>query len=190
MTQLLELDRAIFLALFGGDHPGIALYAMIALTVVGRGYILWAIAALALLPRSLAPSWFRALTQSRQRIAREMLLVLVVVAVTVYLGKALVQRPRPYVQLGLVPLGGAPHDFSFPSGHASGAFAFACFLCARVPLRTSQRLSLLALALGISLSRIYLGAHFPSDVLAGSLLGGAMGWLTGRYFRRTSPQSW
>lgn len=186
MGTLTALDRSLFLSLFGGEQPGFALYFMVALTVIGRGYVLWILASLAFLPTSASRYLPVNLFNPRvQRIAREMLVVLVGVALLVYLGKAIVQRPRPYVAFNLVPLGGPPpRDFSFPSGHAAGAFGFALFLCARLPLRSSTRFGLLVVAIGIGISRIYLGAHFPTDVLAGGLLGSAAGWLAGARLRR------
>jgi len=179
-----QLDRAIFLALFGGETPGWILYVMLGLTIVGRGYIVWALATLAVLPSSAAKVLpHRIFSLERQRLARELLLVLVVTALLVYGLKAIVQRPRPYLQLDLVPLGSAPRDFSFPSGHSAGAFSFASFFIGR--LRPSYRATaaLLIFAAGIAISRIYLGAHFPTDVLAGGLLGSACGYFAGRAFR-------
>lgn len=63
---------------------------------------------------------------------------------------------------------------SFPSGHAAGAAAVAVLI-----QRRHERLGALAwlIALWIGLSRIYLGRHFPTDVLTGFLLGGIASWL-------------
>lgn len=90
--------------------------------------------------------------------------------------KGLVARPRPAVE-HLQSVGG----FSFPSGHATQASAFWLSLVfaaasAGAPA-TLTRLMAAAAALIIvlvGLSRIYLGVHYPSDVVAGILLGG--GW--------------
>jgi undecaprenyl-diphosphatase len=57
---------------------------------------------------------------------------------------------------------------SFPSGHATTAFATAVVLAAWYP---RQAVGFVGLAALVGLSRILLGAHFPSDVLAGALLG-------------------
>jgi undecaprenyl-diphosphatase len=88
--------------------------------------------------------------------------------------KLLFMRERPFDVLTNVhtiswmPLASAD-SYSMPSGHASRAFAMA----ALIALGTRHRvgLSLLVLATLVGLSRIYLGLHWPSDVLAGALLG-------------------
>src|SRR5207248_6535143 len=69
----------------------------------------------------------------------------------------------------LVPV---PHDPSMPSGHAMMAFAGAVVLAAVVP---RLRWPLLVLAAGVAASRVYVGVHYPSDVLAGAVLGAAVG---------------
>lgn len=184
LAHLLELDRAIFMALFGGSAPGSILYLMLGLTIVGRGYVIIVVAALALMPHAAARHLpRRVFSLERQRLARELLAVLVVTALLVVGGKLLIARPRPYLALDLMPIGSAPTDFSCPSGHAAGAFAFAMYFVARLhPSRRTSTL-LLVIAAGIALSRIYLGAHYPSDVVLGGLLGTACGGLAGRVFR-------
>jgi membrane-associated phospholipid phosphatase len=61
-----------------------------------------------------------------------------------------------------------PHDHSFPSGHAATSFACATVLALAAP-RLAIPLYLLAAA--IAYSRVYVGVHYPLDVLAGALLG-------------------
>jgi membrane-associated phospholipid phosphatase len=83
--------------------------------------------------------------------------------------KPLVGRRRPEPP-GLPPLSATPTKLSFPSAHASTSFAGAlAYTRAGLPAAP-----LYALAAGLSLSRVYLGVHYPSDVLAGALLGSTL----------------
>lgn len=87
-----------------------------------------------------------------------------------YLVKLAVKRPRPVLE-GLPPLGGAPSSLSFPSAHATSSFAVATAMCRVDPATSAAFLVAIALSLG----RPYLGMHYPSDVLAGALIGIALG---------------
>ena len=84
--------------------------------------------------------------------------------------KLVFKRPRPVLE-GLPPLGGAPSSLSFPSAHATSSFAVATAMTRVEPVAAVAFLLAAALALG----RPYLGMHYPSDVLAGALLGVAVG---------------
>ncbi|HXH87742.1 MAG TPA: phosphatase PAP2 family protein [Gaiellaceae bacterium] len=66
-----------------------------------------------------------------------------------------------------------PHTSSFPSGHATVAFACATALALAVP---RLRWPLFTLAALIAFSRVYVGVHYPLDVLAGAVLGVALGF--------------
>jgi undecaprenyl-diphosphatase len=79
-------------------------------------------------------------------------------------------RPRPYSVSDRITLGTAPLDrFSFPSGHTLHAVSFT--LIATQPYPEMVPI-LYPFTLLVALSRIMLGLHYPSDVLAGALLGG------------------
>jgi undecaprenyl-diphosphatase len=84
--------------------------------------------------------------------------------------KLAVKRPRPVLE-GLPPLGGAPSSLSFPSAHALSSFAVATAMVRVNPAMAGA----LVVALAISLGRPYLGMHYPSDVLAGAVLGILLG---------------
>ena len=79
-----------------------------------------------------------------------------------------------------------PTSASFPSGHASTAFAAAVALSILVP---KWRRPALALAAIVAFSRIYLGVHFTFDVLAGALLGTLIGAAIALVARRLVPQT-
>jgi membrane-associated phospholipid phosphatase len=96
-----------------------------------------------------------------------------VVAATYGLNTALkfvVRRRRPQIE-GLPPLVGTPTEMSFPSAHASTSFC-AAGQYARLGVPS---VPLYAVALAMATSRLYLGVHWPSDILAGSALGAAIG---------------
>jgi undecaprenyl-diphosphatase len=86
--------------------------------------------------------------------------------------KDVFDRARPSVaDPTVIALIGLPGDASFPSGHATSAFAAAGVVMA---LHPALRAPALALAALVALSRVYLGVHHPVDVLAGALLGAAI----------------
>ncbi|MBP9690494.1 phosphatase PAP2 family protein [Candidatus Woesebacteria bacterium] len=86
--------------------------------------------------------------------------------------KNLVMRVRPWIELNTTS-GLCPSDFSFPSGHASGAFASAIIFAYFDRKRSWLYYSL---AIGISYSRIYLNCHYFLDVLIGALIGAIIGF--------------
>jgi len=91
--------------------------------------------------------------------------------------KNIVQRPRPssFIQKNLVTNDVCPRDFSFPSGHASTAFAAAAILSG---FDKKRKYSYYFLALLIALSRVYLGCHFFLDIISGAIIG----YLIGKFY--------
>lgn len=82
--------------------------------------------------------------------------------------EALVARTRPYDLLGYEILVRRLGDYSFPSGHTSASFAAATAIYA-IDRRWGAAAYVLAALIGFS--RLYLGVHFPTDVLAGAVVG-------------------
>ena len=99
---------------------------------------------------------------------------LISTAISNYLLKLFFERARPSVLLE--PL----HSFSFPSGHSASGFAFFLVLAVLASRQQPQRWRVIWLfaafipATSIALSRIYLTAHWPTDILAGALLASTL----------------
>ena len=83
--------------------------------------------------------------------------------------KGVLVRERPFITHHAVVCAGRPLDrFSFPSGHTLHAVSFTFIVVSAMP---AAALVLVPMALLIGMSRVVLGLHYPSDVLAGALLG-------------------
>lgn len=96
--------------------------------------------------------------------------------------KNIVQRPRPFNTLSdLTILISKPKEFSFPSGHSSSSFAAASVLYRKLPKKYG--VTCLILACLIAFSRLYVGVHYPTDVLFGALSGVILGYLA-EYFMK------
>lgn len=112
----------------------------------------------------------------------------------VYLGgwaedvlKNAIARERPCRAIeGIRLIISCPRSYSLPSGHAISSFAFAMplFYLSRDYLTMPWRFYPIVLASLIALSRIYLGVHYPTDVLAGAVLGAGIGMLLSILWRR------
>ena len=103
--------------------------------------------------------------------------------------KAQVERDRPpVVDPDPEPLMRVPDTHSFPSGHATVAFACATVLALAVP---RLAVPLYVLAAVVAFSRVYVGVHYPFDVLAGALLGYALARalrMLAAALRRSAPE--
>lgn len=88
--------------------------------------------------------------------------------------KNLVARTRPYEIIeGLKLIIQKQKDYSFPSGHSSGSFALASVIYIETPRKVG--IPAMILATLISLSRLYVGVHYPTDVFAGMIIGTVIG---------------
>jgi undecaprenyl-diphosphatase len=98
--------------------------------------------------------------------------------------KPIFRRIRPSTTLtDTVPLFGRRTSYSFPSTHASNFFSAAPVVSAVVPEVTVVAY---AYAAAVCFSRIYVGDHYPSDVVAGTVLGLILGFLGRRAYRRAT----
>jgi undecaprenyl-diphosphatase len=107
--------------------------------------------------------------------------------------KELFKRERPPVLHRLVP----ETTYSFPSGHSVFAAVFFSMLAYvvvrsirpdRVALRLTASLGCVVLAVAVAASRVWLGVHYPTDVMGGLLLG--VGWVFSVWLARAGWHSW
>lgn len=98
---------------------------------------------------------------------------------TVYFFKDAVARPRPFMQLPDVRLFIAEKQFSFPSGHATQAFMAATVASGYFRVGVFYFIS----AALVAISRVYMGVHYFSDVLAGATIGILVGYGLVKFFR-------
>ncbi len=90
--------------------------------------------------------------------------------------KFLIRRPRPYVMLkNIRVVGTRAGGHSFPSGHTSQAFFMATLFSHYFRLDLVSTLILYGLALVVGVTRMYVGMHYPRDIIGGSMLGTAWG---------------
>lgn len=154
------LDERLFVLLRTRAHYRPLEVALAVLSMSGNWGIFWVGAGAAL--------WAAGALAER----RDFIYLLAVVYVTLVLNftvKIILKRERPVSQdPALRPLVGTPSSKSFPSSHAAMSFAAACALTALYPRLWPLYFGV---ALVMSWSRVYVGVHYPSDVLAGTGLG-------------------
>jgi undecaprenyl-diphosphatase len=165
LSSLSAADHALMRRVNHWRPPRWIRWWMMASTKGGDGW-LWALCGLAVLA-SHGPDKSAAFLAATIAVTSGILLFTVL--------KKAVGRPRPcalepHCWATLLP----PDQFSFPSGHSITAFAVAIPLSYYFP---SAAPVLLAFATSIALSRIILGMHFLTDVIAGSILGSLLGYL-------------
>ncbi|MFC1787649.1 phosphatase PAP2 family protein [Patescibacteria group bacterium] len=127
--------------------------------------------------------WIWRFAQSNSRLLRTIeLSVTVTLAWLVTLAlEYLIKRPRPYEVGDSEPLISMwVHTPSFPSAHATIAFAVAGMVFWH---QKPAGIILLILAALVAYSRVYVGVHYPTDVLAGALVGFVVSWLVHLVFK-------
>lgn len=137
------------------------------ITKLGNAGWIWILAGIVLL----------ACKKHRREGIAVLLALLIGFIITNLLLKNIVARLRPYTVLNeLEILIKAPSDYSFPSGHTCSSVAAALTM-----LKLSDRrlgIAACVLAVLIAFSRMYVGVHYPTDVLAGALIGAFSAWLS------------
>lgn len=106
--------------------------------------------------------------------------------VPVAFAKKLFPRKRPYLNLPKINVTENPlKDHSFPSGHTTAVFSM---IIPFIFLNPWLTIILITIGLAVGLSRIYLGLHYPSDVIAGCILGCTTGILSFVFVESNFPQ--
>lgn len=150
----MSLDEELLRALNQGWASPPMDAVMVTLSIFGLTYIWLSIA---------VPLWLR----NQKRTAVQLVILIIIIDIAVFVIKLLVARDRPEDIRLVVSLSAG---YSFPSGHAARAFG-AFLLLSFASKRRLVAVPLFLYALMIALSRIYLGAHYPSDVLGGAFAG-------------------
>ena len=134
------------------------------LSKAGGNGLVWALIALAV-----------AIVYRRYQVFGMVLLTILVADTTNFALKQVFDRERPNIRYAEPePLLHPPSSHSFPSGHAATSFAAATVLSAAAP---RLRIPLYVLAALIAWSRVYVGVHYPVDVLVGATYGLVLGAL-------------
>ena len=140
--------------------PGLTTF-MIVLTQLGSGWVLW-------------PVGFAAVAWLERRLRRREAVWLAITVVGAFIlneaMKLVFHRPRPQPFFGYP----APDTFSFPSGHALNSCCFYLAVAEFLPHKPAARTAAIAITALIGFSRVYLGVHYPTDVIGGYL--GAIAW--------------
>ena len=150
-----------FLKFLESIHSPILDKLMIFITSLGNGGLFWIALGLILL--------FQKNKDSKRKALNLFLSLIIFSLVGLVILKPIIGRPRPFIVEAFNLLIKPPMGYSFPSGHTGSSFAAAFTI---YYYNKKQGLLALVLAALIGFSRMYLSVHYPTDVLAGLVLGG------------------
>lgn len=173
MNFILALDQTVFLLVNRMPHYWLVDLLAYFLTGIGRAGVVWFVLG----------SLLFFLEKSRRNYQVFLPLILAIAIsfmVTGSMLKPFVARERPSVAIGAIILEETNDGYSFPSGHTSVAYAAAVVLAMFHP---RKRNLFFALAAAIAWSRIYLGKHYPLDVLGGAVVGWVSAWIAIGFWR-------
>ena len=161
-----RLDSWVFLTFnLRGLRPRWLDRVMLGFTQIGNGFTTLGIAIILFLA-------------NERILAYELILGTLTLWLSVTLVKLLVRRPRPFIRLAQARIVGyRARGRSFPSGHTSQSFFIATLMIQHFHASVWVAILLYAIALTVGITRMYVGAHYPRDVLAGAILGSAWGLL-------------
>lgn len=171
LDTILQLDGELLLAIQtlhqGWLDPLVSFY-----TKLGDAGLLWIALSLAML--------FCKPTRRAGALALcAMILGLIVTNITI---KPLISRSRPWLDWPIDPLVVENDPNSFPSGHTCAAFAAAMVWVRTLPQKR-DRVIVAVMAVLMGLSRLYVGVHYPTDVLAGAVIGSLCAWAAWKAFQ-------
>jgi len=170
LAPLEKLDAELFLRINHLPHSRLSNGLFYFLTFIFGGGVAWMLL--------LGADMLRRRTWDRLMFRGTVLPLIVSTAIVEYPVKAVFRRRRPFIKLiRAIVIGKKPGTFSFPSGHSASSFAGAWLLKQHFPRQAPLWYGIATL---VAFSRVYLGDHYPGDVLTGSLLGHFLGMVFGR----------
>lgn len=165
LDTILQLDGQLLTAIQGLHmawlDPIVSVY-----TKLGDAGILW-------IALSLAMLFWKPTRKAGFLALCAMALGLLVTNITI---KPLISRPRPWLDWPIVPLVTEKDPNSFPSGHTCAAFAAGMSWARTLPWKWGRIAAVIA-AVCMGLSRLYVGVHYPTDVLVGAVIGLLCAWV-------------
>lgn len=164
MKPYQSVDARLYLAINHLPHTALTNKLMYFVTIIMNGGFGWVLGLLlaALIDRK----------RGRQALLRVIPPLWIATMTVEFPIKFYFRRKRPFVDVvQAIAVGKKPGTFSFPSGHSAAAFAGAWLLRRHYPKLTPLWYAIAGL---VGFSRIYLGAHYPGDVMSGALTGTAL----------------
>lgn len=164
------MDENIFLLIYNFPHPAFLVFVFSIISAIGSYGAVWVLMALLLL---------------RKRNLLTFFLGFIFLTAIIFGLQNFTVRLRPYDMIAGVSYLGFidPGGFSFPSYHTASSFFGAIFLGERI---NKYKRWFWLLAILISFSRIYLGAHYLTDILGGAIIGLVVGWGVMKYGGQTN----
>lgn len=167
MNALLEWDADVLLWIQENMRTELMTVIMKSITRLGDAGCLWIVLSVL----------FLVLNKTR-RVGVAASFAMIFTFITVNLGiKNIVARIRPYEAVeGLNRLVEAQKDYSFPSGHTAHAFAVGVVILIMMPRKVGVPVFIISVLMAYS--RLYIGVHYPTDVIGGAVIGTLMGLLS------------